>query len=291
MQGFKNYKGLYGDQQDPFWKTEIHIEPLQKRNQLYNYEITEHLHTNLIQIFLLEKGEGLLRSEGRQVRLESPCLSLIPNGVLHGFSSEPTIHGLVVTISLPYYEASLLQLTNVSMYFGQLRHYSFAKDDQGFKAISSLIKELSNEIEQQQAEKNAVIQLLYKLLMLKLYRLGVATQPQVISSDHRMLIHFNAFQRAISQHLQNPKSVQAYAKTLNITAVHLNRICQTLMQKSALQLIHEKVIIEARKQLRHSDSTIAEVAYALHFKDPSNFSKFFKRHVGVSPRRFRQQHV
>lgn len=290
MQSFKNYRGLYGDQQDPFWKTEIHVEPLQKRNQLYNYEITEHLHMNLIQIFLLEKGEGLLRSEGRKIRLEAPCLSLIPNGVLHGFSSEPTINGLVVTISLPFYEAILLPFTHVSMYFGQLRHYSFSKDNQGFKAISGLIKELSYEIEQQQAEKDAVIQLLYKLLMLKLYRLSVTTQPQVISSENRMLGHFNAFQRAISQHLQNPQSVQAYAKTLNITTVHLNRICQTLVQKSALQLVHEKVVAEAKKRLRETDNTIAEVAYALHFKDPSNFSKFFKRHVGKSPRRFRQQH-
>ena len=66
-------------------------------------------------------------------------------------------------------------------------------------------------------------------------------------------------------------------------------ICQTLVQKSALQLVHEYLLIEAKKYLLGTSNSIAEISYFLDFKDPSHFSKFFRKMSGASPREFRRQ--
>ena len=59
------------------------------------------------------------------------------------------------------------------------------------------------------------------------------------------------------------------------------------MGRTASDLIDEKMIIEIKKLLLHTDLTATEVAYTLNFSDQSYFSKFFKKHVGMTPGDFR----
>lgn len=284
-----NYKGVYGEQEQPFWDTAIHIEPLVKRSKTYDFEIKEHLHTNLIQIFLLKRAKGTLSSEGKQIPIETPCFIVIPNGVLHGFIWEPTIKGSVLTVSLSFYESCLKKHQNALIQFQQLQYMTFEGDDPQFKELVQIKDSLEKEVADQGIDKHAIVQLLFKLLMIKLYRKSMNENTRVISNDNRTLRYFNAFQKEISRTIERTKTTKDYAKALNITPVHLNRICQSLVQKSALQIIHEKLTTEAKNHLLYTDVTIAEVAYALNFKDPSHFSKFFKKMVGVGPRKFRQR--
>lgn len=84
------------------------------------------------------------------------------------------------------------------------------------------------------------------------------------------------------------KSIAHYARELNITTVHLNRICQAAVGKSALQVVDEFLFLEAEKYLKHTDYSISEVAYRLNFEDPAYFSRFFSKYAGVSPKVFRE---
>ena len=55
----------------------------------------------------------------------------------------------------------------------------------------------------------------------------------------------------------------------------------------ALDLLHERLILEARRMLAYTPATIAEVAAELGFDDPAYFSRFFSRSVGASPSGYR----
>jgi AraC family transcriptional activator of pobA len=58
-----------------------------------------------------------------------------------------------------------------------------------------------------------------------------------------------------------------------------------------VQLIQERLLIEAQRQLRYTSMTVAEVAYYLGFDDPAYFSRFFARGAGRSPRAFKASSV
>lgn len=75
---------------------------------------------------------------------------------------------------------------------------------------------------------------------------------------------------------------------MNLTTVHLNRLCQAVAQKTTLQVIHEQALIEAKKHLTGTTYKIAEIAYFLGFKDPVHFSNFFRKKEGVTPGVFRR---
>ena len=72
-----------------------------------------------------------------------------------------------------------------------------------------------------------------------------------------------------------------------MTADHLSRSCRAVAGQSALDLLHERMLLEARRLLAYTDASVAEVAGDLGFDDPSYFSRFFARRAGRSPQDWR----
>ena len=78
-----------------------------------------------------------------------------------------------------------------------------------------------------------------------------------------------------------------YATTLGVSSDHLSRVCRAVTSSSALALVHERLALEAKRVLVHTQMTVSEVALDLGFDDVAYFSRFFKGVVGCAPSEFR----
>lgn len=81
--------------------------------------------------------------------------------------------------------------------------------------------------------------------------------------------------------------VTAYADMLNISAGHLSEVVKQQSGKPAIAHIHERLILEAKRLLFHTDNSIKEIAFNLGFEDASYFNRFFKRIVEQTPVAYR----
>ncbi|CAH0994397.1 HTH-type transcriptional activator RhaR [Emticicia aquatica] len=284
-----NFKGLYGDNHQAFLSEFIHHETLEVRSKLYDWEITEHLHTDLIQIFIFSSGEGLLISEHKKIALNAPSILVIPTNTLHGFVFQSNICGDVITFTESFLENIFRNSPHILLELNHLKSFTFEPNREDFDEIQQINSQIIKEISGQNFEKQLYLQSLFQLLFLKLYRIGMQDNIQISKSDNRTLAYFQSFQKNIKKSLHESKSMHDYAKELNITAVHLNRICQTLVKKSALQIVHEYLIGEAKKYLKNTTHSIAEISYFLDFKDPAYFTRLFKKQTGFSPSEFRKK--
>ncbi|PJJ52936.1 AraC family transcriptional regulator [Hymenobacter chitinivorans] len=97
------------------------------------------------------------------------------------------------------------------------------------------------------------------------------------------------FSQLLNEHFRQEKSVRYYAERLALTANHLNAICRRILNKTASDLIHERVVAEAKRQLTHSAQSVAQVADAVGFEDASYFTRYFKKYVGQTPEAFRHR--
>ena len=97
-----------------------------------------------------------------------------------------------------------------------------------------------------------------------------------------------AFSQLLDAHFRTEKTVRFYADQLAVTANHLNALCRRVLNQTASELIHERVITEAQRRLTHSADTVGQVADALGFEDASYFTRYFKKYVGHTPESFRQ---
>jgi AraC-like DNA-binding protein len=104
---------------------------------------------------------------------------------------------------------------------------------------------------------------------------------------HSYNIKISAFEKLLEQHFKEEKSPSFYADKLNITLKHLNRICNEILQKTASEVIMDRVILEIKRMLTNKQLAINEVASAIGYDDYSYFSRVFKKQTGISPTAFR----
>ncbi len=91
----------------------------------------------------------------------------------------------------------------------------------------------------------------------------------------------------INQHYKQEKSCQFYADALALTNKRINEIVKADLGKTVTQLIHDRVMLEANRDLAFSNKTIKTIAFELGFTDPAYFSRFYRIHMKESPAQFR----
>lgn len=286
-----NFNGLYGDTLAPLLPNFIHYEVLETRCKMYDWEIKTHLHTDLYQLFVLQEGENILLIGNEEITLPSPSIVLIPTNTLHGFHFQPQIIGSVITFSESFLEILFKEFPQIILELNQLRYFSFNDHEVIFEHIAQLQTEIIRELEEDNKGKQLVVQSLFQLLFVKIYRFIITQKEAFSHSDNRTLQYFQGFQKSIKRSIQESKSIEAYSQELGITSVHLNRICKSIAQKSALEMVQEYVINEAKMYLLNTSYTISEISYFLNFKDPAYFTRVFRKKTGISPTGFRSNSV
>ncbi|MCS4238527.1 helix-turn-helix domain-containing protein [Myroides odoratus] len=98
-----------------------------------------------------------------------------------------------------------------------------------------------------------------------------------------------SFESLIDKHFYEYRFPKEYAKVLLVTPNYLNAMCQKVKQKSAGDMIRDRILIECKRLLLHTNLSASEIAYQLNFKDNSYFSRFFKKHIGIAPDEFRRR--
>ena len=84
--------------------------------------------------------------------------------------------------------------------------------------------------------------------------------------------------------------VQDYADAQSLHPNYLNNVITAKTGKSVGTWIAEKTIAEAKSLLQNSSSSIKEISYLLGFSESTHFSNYFKKHTGISPVLYRNQH-
>lgn len=84
-------------------------------------------------------------------------------------------------------------------------------------------------------------------------------------------------------------SVNFMADQLHLSPRYLSDLLKQETGKTAIELIHIFLILEAKNLLKSADQTVAEIAYNLGFENPPYFSRLFKKEVGMSPNQFKRQ--
>jgi AraC family transcriptional activator of pobA len=97
------------------------------------------------------------------------------------------------------------------------------------------------------------------------------------------------FEELLEQHYLQHWTVSDYADELSITPTHLSRLTRLATGQSASQLILDRILREARRNLVYTSLPISTIAYALGFNDPAYFSRLFSGATGLSPRGFRDK--
>lgn len=123
------------------------------------------------------------------------------------------------------------------------------------------------------------------VLLTYLSRLYTAQFESNDTSADKLLL--KVFQAKINEHFRQLHEVGDYASMLHLSAGHLSEVVKSQSGKPAIKHIHDRLVLEARRLLFHTNSSLKEIAYDLGFSEASYFNRFFKRESGVTPAAYR----
>lgn len=130
------------------------------------------------------------------------------------------------------------------------------------------------------------VDLLQAMLRSLLLRLAIEL-PDAPPSTSRLPAPYLEYRELIEERLYERPDITRLARDLGYSSRTLDRACKEVSGQTAKQVLDERVAFEIRRLLSHTDRPIARVATDFGFRDPSNFSKFVKRHLGLLPRQIR----
>ncbi len=98
----------------------------------------------------------------------------------------------------------------------------------------------------------------------------------------------NAFIKLASKNVINHRNLDYYSHQLGLSKKHLSKTIKKELNKTASQVLGDYLLLEAKVRLKETTATIEEIAHYLNFNDPSAFNKFFKRHTGLTAKKYRE---
>ncbi|WP_052496219.1 helix-turn-helix domain-containing protein [Pedobacter lusitanus] len=128
-----------------------------------------------------------------------------------------------------------------------------------------------------------VLKSLLKVFLLNLVRLN---QHAFLNQDINQKRVYE-FIMLMDRYYHKERKASFYAEKIGISEKRLNQILKEKMNKTLTQLLHIRLIVEAKRKLISSERTIKEIAYELNFEDRAYFSRFFKKQTGLTAEQFR----
>lgn len=138
--------------------------------------------------------------------------------------------------------------------------------------------------------RNLVLELLH-FAMRKQPNLQYEKQP-INASQRITTLFYELLERQFPIEENHPRvslrSASDFATHLNIHVNHLNKAVKEIKNQTTSQIIATRILNEAKILLKHSNWNISEIAYALGFMEATHFNNFFKKHMLITPSKFRK---
>lgn len=265
---------------------EFYVNTFKEHLKSHSFVEEPHRHDSYLMVFFTD-GSGIHEIDFDRFEIKKGSLFVLQPGQMHHWSLSEDIEGFVIIFSQELY----------NLYFGQknINDYNFYhsihnRPEMLFETaeIPKILPYFNLLIEENNRQNNLKLDKMLNLLDCIHIEISRKYSETYSHKTHSYNIKISAFEKLLEEHFKKEKLPSFYADKLNITLKHLNRICNEILQKTATEVIMDRVVLEIKRMLTDKQLAVNEVATAIGYDDYSYFSRVFKKQTGVSPTAFRE---
>lgn len=149
----------------------------------------------------------------------------------------------------------------------------------------SLVKEIEVELKSDNVFNNDMVVALVHLMLLKLKR-SVQVKQQIQLTENSL---YKSFYTLLENNFIMERTTTFYANMLNLNPASLNRELSKSVGKTTNKLIQDRLLLESKRLLFHSELSIKEIGFNLNFTDSAHFSNFFTKMADCAPSEYRKR--
>ena len=236
-------------------------------------------------IFLL-KGKGIISADfvdfafdGQIALFTTPYQHIKISGTIDEGIEKLGFHGDFYCIEYHKKEVACNGLLFNNIY---QQPFIYLKDNE----LNSIFKKIAAEKEKNIPFTEPILKSYLQLILAISSRIKKVNQSDEAPA---MGAAIEKFKDLLEENFIQQRSPLFYANTLSLAPNSFTKQCNKYFGKSPSILIQERVILEAKKHLHLSHKSIKEIAGLMNFDDQHYFSRYFKKHTGVSPTEFRTE--
>lgn len=249
-----------------------------------------HRH-NFYHLVYFTSGAGSHTIDFTKFTLVADQIYFMIPGQVHSWAFEGEVDGFVVNFTESYFKTFLLNsdyLANFTFFNGVATDNVINVPVEPAGDIKVIFEKILCQKVEDELYKDMVRVLLLELFILTERTTLTARTERIPPHNYTVIRNF---QKLVEENYLTLRLPREYADLLSVTPNHLNAVCKSYLGMQAGELIRNRIILESKRLLVNLNLNIGQVGYELNFSDNSYFTKFFKKHTGLTPEEFRMQHV
>jgi AraC-like DNA-binding protein len=241
-------------------------------------------------LFFVTGGDGHHVIDFKDYQLKANRIFLMAPGQIHAWKSLIGVKGFVLLFTKDFFSLTLqYRELRTHLFFNLIYQQAFLDLNKAdAESLREVLKRIEEEYVGNQSYGQNIIRSYINILLFRLKRAYEISLPKM-KEQNILDVKLREFEVLVNRHFKTMHSVAAYAGILHITPNYLNAVCTKRKGKPAGEIIRERVMLEAKRLLTHSEGTIGQIAYELNFEDNSYFGRFFKKYAGQTPAEFRNE--
>jgi len=239
-------------------------------------------------LFVFLEGKGRHIIDFKEVEIKSGSIHLVLPGQIHALHGGKNFlaHALMFTEEFFLMREETIKLLMRLFSFmdaGEAAAFNISKADKDF--FTSVLQLIKSEYQSDNINKGAV---LLDLLSVFITKCMSALELPALNHTGADSFDYIRLRHEVERNFRQVHTVAEYSQRLGIGPKLLNELCRNYTGNTALEFIHARLVIEAKRLLKYSSKPIKQIAYDLHFTDAAHFTNFFKQKTGMTPVEFKE---
>ncbi len=264
----------------------ITINELYARCKKNKYDLSIPHRIEFHALIIIFEGESKHFIDFKEETLSPGVILPLTKGQVHAFNRELSVKGCVISFE----ERFITQNTNDKNLFHFLHIYHTPSLLIGKKNLESLTPflELLEKLHKDDNVnlKSEIVNSAFLTLLFQIKRLSI---DQYKAFESKKFNDFIKFKQLITAYYHDTHNTKDYALKLSISYKYLNDICKEISGKTAKSFLDSWLLLEMKRNLSENKYTSQEIAFKMGFNEPSNFIRFFKKFMGITPIQFQDK--
>lgn len=254
-------------------------------------DCSPHVHS-FYEILWFQEGTGLHTVDFIDYEVKPDTIFFLSPGQIHNFDVREGYRGVAIKMCTDFMKDEEGP-NGLFLKYNIFHSYDTVPccriDPSIAQLLSALVDDMETEAHRDGEFGNIdIIKALLRIFLVKVQRHGIqegVLHLDALKSSHQLFLRFR---KLVEQEFTRLHNVQEYADRLNVPVRTLNKCVNECSSKSPLAFINDRIMLEARRLVRHTSMLFKEIAFELGYEDPSYFVKLFKRQTGYLPSEFRE---